>query len=311
MNYQNNIDAYYAYAKENHKRRKREERSTWLWLIGSILVLFGVWAYFSNLNLLNGFGNEAENSKNNLSKMVLDDDTSKKDEVSQNIKVSQNNNVMRNDTISKEIEINKKRENRVEREKTPFDLNSKKDMHSNKDMNINKDMNSNKSQLSSKSVPQNIGQETVTIVPVAVVNGNDVNSTQTHTQNVAIGLRGNENIPMGLREKSEINGSSRVEENTLVQGRELNSSVEENIEPSKVVNLEENSSINLYHIYIVSKGENIYDIARKEYGDTQMYVEIVNANKDLENPNKIREGQELFLPIVNESKSYKDILHFK
>lgn len=107
MNYQNNIDAYYAYAKENHKRRQKEEKRTWLWLLGSILVLFGVWAYFSNLNLLNMLGSEGENSKNNLSKVVLADDTSKKirNEASKTIKVTKND-----DVSNKNNEMNKKKE---------------------------------------------------------------------------------------------------------------------------------------------------------------------------------------------------------
>jgi len=280
MNYQNNIDAYYAYAKENHKRRQKEERATWLWLIGSILVLFGVWAYFSNLNLLNMLGSEGENSKNNLSKVVLADDTSKKirNEVSKTIKVTKNDDankhdVSKKDNVNKNIEMNKKR---VKQEKTPFNLASKKD----------RDI-------------KNEAPENVSIVPVAVVNGNDGNSTRK------------ENIAMGLQGKSDINDSSRVEGSALAQTRDINSSIKESVESSKVANMEQNSSVDLYHIYIVSKGESIYDIARKEYGDTQMYVQIVNANQDLENPNKIREGQELFLPIVSESKAYSDILHFK
>jgi nucleoid-associated protein YgaU len=55
----------------------------------------------------------------------------------------------------------------------------------------------------------------------------------------------------------------------------------------------------------------MYDIAKKQYGDTKMYVKIVNANLDLSNPHNIHEGQELLLPIVDESKSYSDILRFK
>jgi len=292
MNYQNNIDAYYAYAKENHKRRQKEERATWLWLVGSILVLFGVWAYFSNLNLLNMLGSEGENSKNNLSKVVLEDDTSKKirNEVSKTIKVTKNDDVSNKGNVNKNSEMNKKR---VEQEKTPFNLASKKDI------DIKKSIDIKNNRLTSQSVGKNVVQENVNIVSVAVVNGNDENSTRK------------ENIAMGSQGKSDINASSRVEGSALAQARDMNSSVEESVEPSKVANLEQNSSIDLYHIYIVSKGESIYDIARKEYGDTQMYVQIVNANQDLENPNKIREGQELFLPIVSESKAYSDILHFK
>jgi len=298
MNYQNNIDAYYAYAKENHKRRQKEERATWLWLIGSIIVLLGVWAYFSNLNLLNVLGSKDENSKSNLSKVVLADDTSRKnsDEVSKTINVTKSDEVNNKDSASKNIEMNKKTEKRGEHEKTPFDLASKKDI------NMTKESKASLANVSKNSVPKS--QEQVKMVAVAIVNnGNDANSSVK------------ESIAMGLTKKADINSSLKVEGNSsiaLVENRDINSSLKESTSKLGVVTtVEQNGSIDLYHIYIVSKGESIYDIARKEYGDTQMYVKIVNANQDLENPNKIREGQELFLPIINESKSYSDILHFK
>ena len=55
----------------------------------------------------------------------------------------------------------------------------------------------------------------------------------------------------------------------------------------------------------------MFDIAKKQYGDTGMYIKIVNANPDLSDPDNIYEGQEILLPIVNESKSYSEILNFK
>ena len=67
----------------------------------------------------------------------------------------------------------------------------------------------------------------------------------------------------------------------------------------------------LFHLYVVSKGETIYSIALKEYKDRGMCKKIIKANPDLMNPNNIHEGQELLLPIVDESKSYSHILHFK
>ena len=67
----------------------------------------------------------------------------------------------------------------------------------------------------------------------------------------------------------------------------------------------------LFHLYVISKGETLYSIALKEYNDRGMYQKIIQANSDLENPNNIHEGQEILLPIVNEAKSYSDILHFR
>jgi len=325
MNYQNNIDAYYAYAKENYKRRKKEERATWLWLIASILVLFGVWAYFNNLNLFNGFGSsEEESSKKSLSKVVLANDTTQKsrNEVGKMVKISQNREmskkemtkkqiakkeivqkqIAKNDNGTKSVDLNKKR---VVQEKRPFELASKKD--------INAKQESNRGTKVAKAPLVNVAKNNapkpenqVKIVPMAVVNGN------TKDTNISA-LK--ESIAMGLTKKSDINSSLKVEGKSSVaflENREINGSLKESTSKlGSVTVVEENSSVDLYHIYIVSKGESIYDIARKEYGDTQMYIKIVNANPDLTNPNKIREGQELYLPIVDESKSYSSILHFK
>jgi len=293
MNYQNNIDAYYAYAKENHKRRKKEQRSTWLWLIASILILLGVWAYFSNLNLLNILDSEGNSTKNSSSETLMVDDSTIEDTVKKNIKVS------KNDDFPRDIEINNKSEHSAASEEMPFALVPKKDSDANKgNIQVTKTSNTR-------------AEENVTIVSEAIVKKNDSNSS------------GRENLDMTVNVASDINTSLKTDANIslksdanislalLKSNSDINSSHEGNTSTSSTATLEQNISVELYHVYIVSKGETIYDIARKEYGDTQMYIEIVNANQDLENPNKIREGQELFLPIVNESKSYSDILHFK
>jgi nucleoid-associated protein YgaU len=327
MNYQNNIDAYYAYAKENHKRRKKEERAAWLWLLASILVLFGIWFYFNNLNLLNGLGSsEDERSQNKLSKVVLANDTTQKShsEVAKTVKISKNSEMSKKDStknessiksveVNKKVEGNPKIEKKVAQQKSSFELASKREIKSQKNIKSQKDINtkedSNKitktnfalANVTKKSIPK--PQEQVNIVPVAVVNGKDSNSAVK------------EPIAMGLTKKSDINGSVKEDGNcsvALVERQEINSSLKESTSKLGTVTVvEDNSSIDLYHIYVVSKGESIYDIARKEYGDTQMYIKIVKANPELTNPNKIREGQELYLPIVDESKTYSSILHFK
>lgn len=81
----------------------------------------------------------------------------------------------------------------------------------------------------------------------------------------------------------------------------------------KVLSTELNEPVpsEMFHLYIVSKGENLHAIAEKQYGDRSMYIKIVNANLDLLDPNNIHAGQEILLPIVNEEKSYSDILRFK
>ena len=278
MNYQNNIDAYYAYAKENHKRRKRKEKKfRWLWLIVPLIVLLGVFTYFSNLNLQNLLGVKNESAKNSSSEIALADNSTKDDEVNKNIKVRNNND------FSRGIETNKRVANTEEREKTPYDLFSKKNTKSHPGAfeNITKD-----------NVTKEILKDDIKIKSPKEMEKND---SLEHSL-----IEDRKSSDMNISLKRDINTSL-----VLLKGKDVNSSLKE----ETVV--EKNVSVELYHVYIVSRGETIYDIARKEYGDTQMYIEIVNANQDLENPNKIREGQELFLPIVNESKSYSEILHFK
>jgi len=289
MNYQNNIDAYYAYAKENHKRRRKEKRAIWLWLIAAIMVLLGVWAYLSNLNLLNLLDAEGNSSKHSSSETIPVDNLSKEDEANRNIDISKNND------SSRVIEINNKNERNLANREMPAALISKKDT------NLDSDLNKSNIQRIKSSV--NIKEEKVTVVSEAIVKNDDSNSSLKMSP------------AMALNKRLDINNSLKSDGNTslslLKTPADINSSSEKDNSILTRTTLEQNVSVELYHVYIVSKGETIYDIARKEYGDTQMYVEIVNANQDLENPNKIREGQELFLPIVNESKSYSDILHFK
>jgi len=254
MNYQNNIDAYYAYAKENKKRRKKEERVTWIWLIVSIIILCIVWAYFSNLNPLNLLDTKDIGAKDNLSKVILVDKVDEKSE---------------------------------------------------------KEMNSEKILL--EKVTQNIPKENSPMSAMKLDKGSDTKITDVNTTDTNTSVE--ESILMALTKTTDINTSLlKVDGNAsvaLVKGTDTNASLEDNASKVKMASLDQNKSVDLFHLYIVSKGESIYDIASKQYGDTEMYIKIVNANPDLINPNKIREGQELFLPIINESKSYSDILHFK
>jgi len=277
MNYQNNIDAYYAYAKENHKRRKRKEkRVKWLWLIIPIIILLGIFAYFTNLNLQNLFALKDESNKNSSSEISLATDSTRKDEITKSIKIGKNDNF--SSDKARDIKIKKRSENSDERGKTPYDLLSKENM---------------------KGHPGTLGNVTKDIVNDNIT----MKSPKEMDKNNSV-----ENPLVAHRKSFEMNSSLKKDTNaslSLLKGTDVNGSLKE----EQIV--EKNVSVELYHVYIVSRGENIYDIARKEYGDTQMYIEIVNANQDLENPNKIREGQELFLPIVNESKSYSEILHFK
>lgn len=53
---------------------------------------------------------------------------------------------------------------------------------------------------------------------------------------------------------------------------------------------ENNPAINNKDTYIIKRGDTLYNIAKKYYGDGNRYMEIANKN-GISNPNDIREGQ--------------------
>lgn len=48
--------------------------------------------------------------------------------------------------------------------------------------------------------------------------------------------------------------------------------------------------------YTVQKGDTLYGIARRVYGDGKKVKDILAANPSITDPNKIRVGQQLVLP---------------
>lgn len=116
-----------------------------------------------------------------------------------------------------------------------------------------------------------------------------------------------------LTSSKSIESSEALTNQALLKSTDKNTLIVKELTASQVTSskVKEELPLDLYHLYIVSKGESIYQIAKRQYGDTEMYIEIVNANPDLDNPNSIRAGQELLLPIVDESKSYSEILNFR
>ncbi|MFK7796173.1 MAG: LysM peptidoglycan-binding domain-containing protein [Aureispira sp.] len=54
-----------------------------------------------------------------------------------------------------------------------------------------------------------------------------------------------------------------------------------------------------YHTHTVVKGDTLGHIAKHYYGSAGKYPKIFDANRDiLDDPNKIRRGQELVIPII-------------
>lgn len=48
--------------------------------------------------------------------------------------------------------------------------------------------------------------------------------------------------------------------------------------------------------YTVEKGDTLWDIAERHYGDGSRWKDILEANPEIEDPKMIREGQEIVLP---------------
>jgi nucleoid-associated protein YgaU len=59
--------------------------------------------------------------------------------------------------------------------------------------------------------------------------------------------------------------------------------------------------------YVVKSGDTLSKIAKELYGDGNRWREIFEANKDqIENPNLIRPGWELFIPGLDRDENDKE-----
>jgi len=114
-----------------------------------------------------------------------------------------------------------------------------------------------------------------------------------------------ENVVLDIvnTKKENVELVKKVVENKTI----TNSTVIQSNIPKKSVSL----PTEMYHLYVVSKGETIYSIAKRQYHDAAMYKKIIKVNPDLVDPNNIHEGQEVLLPIISEQQAYSDILRFK
>ncbi len=139
--------------------------------------------------------------------------------------------------------------------------------------------------------------------PNEILKGSSLSEVNDATSKISMAGENLKLIDMNtsiLKVGAIIVGSKILEANTSVASKGILSDLNKTTAP-----------ISLYHLYIVQKGETLYDIAKKQYNDTSMYIEIIKANPDFDNPNNIKAGEELLLPIVDESKNYSQVLNFK
>jgi len=60
--------------------------------------------------------------------------------------------------------------------------------------------------------------------------------------------------------------------------------------------------------YVVKSGDTLSKIAKDLYGDANRWREIFQANKEqIENPNLIRPGWELFIPGLEDKEEEKEV----
>jgi nucleoid-associated protein YgaU len=56
----------------------------------------------------------------------------------------------------------------------------------------------------------------------------------------------------------------------------------------------------------VKNGDTLGDIAKRNYGESNMYIAIYDANKDkLKSPNSVPEGITLIVPVIDKSNKAK------
>lgn len=65
---------------------------------------------------------------------------------------------------------------------------------------------------------------------------------------------------------------------------------QKNIEPQPETQLDEERN------YTIVKGDNLWNIAKRFYGNGSEYMKIVNANPQIKNPNLIYPGQKITIP---------------
>lgn len=72
--------------------------------------------------------------------------------------------------------------------------------------------------------------------------------------------------------------------------------LKEKIIPPKNISRKTDSGYSLEQIYIVKRGDCLWNIAKRFYGSGSEYGRIVTANPEITNPNIIYPGQKIKIP---------------
>ena len=279
MNYQGNIDAFYSYANENRKVSLVTRKRIYSGVLLFLLLGFLIWAYFNIFHW--GEQNKAVDANKIEQHKGLDALTFGKSSKIETLEKEQKMIAV------KSLENSKNNEKSIN---TPI-----------KESEVKKD--------------NNVKEKIATLVtPMTATKINELNGSSMVMEKVAQVVENNLSVANNMVDKNVIVTASEViDANISVLNKAVNIVDTNGTTPSNSnsASNEPKVPMQLYHLYIVQKGETLYDIARKQYNDTSMYVEIINANPDFENPDNIKVGQEILLPIVEESKSYSQILNFK
>ena len=280
MNYQSNMGVYYTYNQNKQKEAARKKRNLLITLLSMLLMLLlFAWASFTYFN--NPIENKNADSKSDTSEET---NTNTKEETL-NVKSTPMQNI-----------------DKVQVPSTN-DLDAKLSIPSQEMINSTTVLDKELGLIERTTALSSVDNEfNKTIKSISNTVAHDLNSTKEKSLLRSSGTLTSSNTDLNTSLKS-------ISERTKTAIQELNTTKEENNKEKVVV--EKKLPLVMYHLYIVSAGETISSIAKSQYDDPTMSIEIIQANPDLENPNNIKEGQEILLPIVDESKSYSDILHFK
>ena len=280
MNYTNNIDKYYIHAHYNHVKDKETNRSRILWLLLLIaILLLGLFFIYKSYQF-NDTTDVYENS-------TIDSPVIAQKEV--DAKELESKPIVASSAIDTAIEKLELVENQKLTESSRESV-----------LAVRKD-----------SIDEVVlKKEPLEVVTATATNTTLLTKSQAGALSVTETLKEKSLLPLDGLKKEE---STMMVTPTISEKEKSVTAVVADKANATDINISKKPPLPMetFHLYVISKGETIYSIALKQYNDRAMYQKIIEANPDLENPNSIHEGQEILLPIVDEQKSYSDILHFK